>query len=364
MSDRSKPVALVLGGGGILGAAYEVGVLAAFEDRYGEGAVYRNFDVFVGTSAGSFVAALVGQGIAPGRIYRAFLEQDASLFIRPKDVYRLDWRRLARGAMTLSWALARAVASSFARDQRSPFLDTLFSGLERLPAGFLKVSPLESYLRRIFEQQGLTNSFRDLPKPILIPSVDLDRGERWIFGAAPETDPAISQAVTASSAIPRLFGPVLVGSRFFVDGGIGGAAHLDVAAERGAEAVVFINPVVASCLATPPNPDRAEPPCECRPVSQGGYGAVLDQCKKLELEADVKTAVEAARARYVGVDFLLIQPDRREMLPEGTMHYSVHRKVLEQGFRGLDNLDAETLRSLGALLGQPDPSNTLSRVCA
>ncbi len=39
MSRSGDRHALVLGGGGVLGAAYEVGVLAAFEEQFGEGSV-------------------------------------------------------------------------------------------------------------------------------------------------------------------------------------------------------------------------------------------------------------------------------------------------------------------------------------
>ncbi len=46
---------------------------------------------------------------------------------------------------------------------------------------------------------------------------------------------------------------------------------------------------------------------------------------------------------------------RQEMVPQGIMDYSVHRDVLYQGFRSLDNLDAETLEKLRALMQQtPD----------
>jgi predicted acylesterase/phospholipase RssA len=44
----------VLGGGGILGAVYVIGTLAAMEKT--SGARAHLFDIFVGTSAGSFVA--------------------------------------------------------------------------------------------------------------------------------------------------------------------------------------------------------------------------------------------------------------------------------------------------------------------
>src|SRR5437867_1611333 len=147
--------ALVLGAGGILGAAYEVGVLAALEERFGEGVVYESFDLFVGTSAGSFVAVLVGQGVAPGRLYRAFVDQDPALFVRPRDMFRVDWGHLARGATALQWALARAVVSSLARGRVSPILDLFSSGLDHLPAGFLTLDPLDACLRRIFARSAL-----------------------------------------------------------------------------------------------------------------------------------------------------------------------------------------------------------------
>src|SRR2546425_1713888 len=60
---RSKPrprYALALAGGGVIGGMYEVGALAALEERLnGSG---RGFDVYVGCSAGSAVASLLAGG--------------------------------------------------------------------------------------------------------------------------------------------------------------------------------------------------------------------------------------------------------------------------------------------------------------
>src|SRR5256714_14757685 len=68
---RSKPrprYALALAGGGVIGGMYEVGALAALEERLnGAG---RGFDVYVGCSAGSVVACLLANGISATEIYR------------------------------------------------------------------------------------------------------------------------------------------------------------------------------------------------------------------------------------------------------------------------------------------------------
>ena len=53
---------LVLGGGGVLGAAWMVGALRALEDELGVD--LRDVECLVGTSAGSVLAGLLGAGVA------------------------------------------------------------------------------------------------------------------------------------------------------------------------------------------------------------------------------------------------------------------------------------------------------------
>src|SRR5581483_3076538 len=62
---RSRPDVLVLGGGGVLGEAWMMGVLAGIEDATGFD--LRDCDYYVGTSAGSIVAAHLVAGQSPRR---------------------------------------------------------------------------------------------------------------------------------------------------------------------------------------------------------------------------------------------------------------------------------------------------------
>ena len=62
---RTRPDVLVLGGGGVLGEAWMMGVLAGIED--GTGFDLRDCDYYVGTSAGSIVAAHLIAGQPPRR---------------------------------------------------------------------------------------------------------------------------------------------------------------------------------------------------------------------------------------------------------------------------------------------------------
>jgi len=64
---------LALAGGGVIGGMYEVGAIAALEERL-DGAG-RGFDLYVGCSAGSVVACLLAAGIRATDIYR-ILDED------------------------------------------------------------------------------------------------------------------------------------------------------------------------------------------------------------------------------------------------------------------------------------------------
>src|SRR4051794_35346472 len=65
---RSK-TALVLGGGGFTGGVYEIGALRAL-DLLTVNRTVNDFDVYVGTSAGAFVAAMTANGLAPEEMMR------------------------------------------------------------------------------------------------------------------------------------------------------------------------------------------------------------------------------------------------------------------------------------------------------
>src|SRR6201994_3788186 len=71
--QRSK-TALVLGGGGFTGGVYEIGALRAL-DLLSVNRTVNQFDVYVGTSAGSFVAAAVSNGVTPEEMMRVIVQQ-------------------------------------------------------------------------------------------------------------------------------------------------------------------------------------------------------------------------------------------------------------------------------------------------
>src|SRR5512141_1716302 len=65
----TKKLGLVCAGGGVTGAVYEIGALAALEDRL-ENTSLTDFDVFVGVSAGAYISALLANGVTPSLLFR------------------------------------------------------------------------------------------------------------------------------------------------------------------------------------------------------------------------------------------------------------------------------------------------------
>src|SRR3712207_1962232 len=87
---RRSKTALVLGGGGFTGGVYEIGALRAL-DLLTVNRTVNDFDVSVGTSAGSLIAAMTANGVTPEQMMRVVNEQpphplpniDLDVLLRP-----------------------------------------------------------------------------------------------------------------------------------------------------------------------------------------------------------------------------------------------------------------------------------------
>src|SRR5271155_1443932 len=79
---RRDKTALVLGGGGFTGGVYEIGALRAL-DLMAVNSNVNNFDVYVGTSAGAFIAALCANGVTPEEMMQVVTRQGKAAF---KDI--------------------------------------------------------------------------------------------------------------------------------------------------------------------------------------------------------------------------------------------------------------------------------------
>src|SRR5882762_8748979 len=160
---RRHKTALVLGGGGFTGGVYEIGALRAL-DLLAVNSSVNQFDVYVGTSAGSFIAALAANGVTPEEMMRVVTRQGKPPFkdIDINDLLRPNLIEFARkGAMMPLRAIAVARHLVGQRGSVS-LMDVLLGLAEGLPSGAYTGAGIERYLQKVLSEPGRTDDFREL----------------------------------------------------------------------------------------------------------------------------------------------------------------------------------------------------------
>jgi predicted acylesterase/phospholipase RssA len=182
-------------------------------------------------------------------------------------------------------------------------------------------------MRSVFEAPGRTNDFGALTRQLLIVATELDSGERAVFGPGINDDVPISRAVAASSAVPVLYRPVKIADRDYVDGGLYGAASLDLAIEAGAKLVICINPMV---------PFNASQACPDRSYfREHGLHAIVNQAVRTQLHSSLRYHIKNLKMKYPDVDIILIQPEWNDqrMFVHHPMYYGSRKHMADHGFR-------------------------------
>jgi NTE family protein len=166
-----RRIALVLGGGGMKGFAH-IGVMKALEER---GIVPTTY---AGTSIGAMLAAARVGGVTPDDL------ATRAQTLRRRDLFRINHFGMLMDRM-------------------------------RSPSIYLE-EPLRDLCRAVVP----AGKFSELPAPLLVNTVDLERGAPVIWGTPGLQDVYVQDAVYASCALPGYFPPGKVGERLCVDGGV------------------------------------------------------------------------------------------------------------------------------------------------
>ena len=227
------PDSLVLGAGGTLGEAWLRGVLNGLEA--GAGLDFRDCEYFLGTSAGSIVAATLAAGQRPEAGGRAAEEWARALPDQLEAPEESDWiGAVARGGRAVATPLvplAMAATSRAGRLARAAVL-------RKSPRPERTLGDLGAHI------DGLGARFDGR---LRISAVDRGNGRRVIFGAPDAPRATVAQAVLASCAIPWVFAPVEIAEREYVDGGVWSPTNLDaVPAGRGSRILCLIPTAGAS----------------------------------------------------------------------------------------------------------------------
>ena len=333
---RSR-TALVLGGGGVTGGVYEIGALRAL-DLLAVNRTVNQFDVYVGTSAGSFIAALAANGVTPEEMMRVVNQQVPTPFrdinmgtlLRPSYV---DW---AKSAALMPLRVA-GMSRRMARNLRSISVMDIVLGLaEGLPAGLYNAGGIEEYLEEVLGDPDRTNDFRQLESELYVTATDLDTCERIVFGDEDWDDVPISKAASASAALPMVYKPVESKGRLLIDGGIRSTTNVDVAVERGAKFIIVVNPLVPYV-----NDFQKLIPTmmgsRVRRVSDMGFPQIGYQAFKLLAHRSLHEAVRHWEEKYPGVDILLIEPDPNDelMFDTNIMNFTKRVEIAKHGFESV-----------------------------
>jgi NTE family protein len=180
---RKIKIGLALGGGAARGFAH-IGVIKALEAQ----GIYP--DIVVGTSAGSLVGALYAAGNNGFALHRLALEMDESAIT--------DWS--------------------------VPFFSS--------SSGVLKGEALQEYVNRTVKNVPLEK----MKIPFGAVATDLHNGAPVLFQRG-----NTGVAVRASSAVPGIFQPVMIGDRTYVDGGLVAPVPVAFARQMGADFVIAVN---------------------------------------------------------------------------------------------------------------------------
>ena len=252
--------ALVLGGGGVTGIAWEAGVLHGLAET---GFDIRNWDMVVGTSAGAVVGAkLLGEPDFEAWFATQLLDDTSAddeivVVLAGRIGARCIFagRRRRLGWLPRVW-LTATTAETFIRHAARPSRRGRRSGEGAAPRQISGPNPLLAHAaalslvaRTAPEERfveviaAALDPVREWPTGLVVTAIAMD-GSTVVFDSGSGVD--LPRAVAASAAVPLLFPPVVVGGRVYIDGGMG--SQTNAAAAAGIDEILVIAPINMGAL--------------------------------------------------------------------------------------------------------------------
>lgn len=305
-------VGVVLGAGGIVGAAYHSGVLTALAEA---GFDARDAAVLVGTSAGSGVAATLRAGfppidLAPRTLAQPISDEAAAIVGRTGGPPTIEMR-----PRPLSRIPRPASPGMALRSGGRP--GKVFAALA--PTGTISTDVIAERIDLLYDGRPWPS------RPLWICAVDLDSGDRVVFGRD-DIDAPVGVAVQASSSIPGFFRPVEHAGRRFVDGAVHSPTNADLLADGDFDIVVIVSPMSETRGGTAPSwpgvrgLHAQQLANEVRRIREAGTDVITFQPTPTDLAAMGRNAMDATRrtatteAALVSARTRLVDPSLAERL--------------------------------------------------
>jgi NTE family protein len=226
---------VVLGAGGVLGAAWSIGAMTAVEEELGTD--LRDAEVLVGTSAGSVLAAFLGSGVSVSSLRNH--QQGVRVEGDPEVAFDPD--RDAGGSLPPLprpfVGSPRGVLASALRPWRTTPLMALSAVL---PQGRGTLAPIGELVDAV----APGGAWATHPATWVV-AMDHASGRRTVFGRPGAPQAALRDAVMASCAIPGWYAPVRIGGRTYVDGGACSPTSLDLVSRLELDEVLVLSPMTS-----------------------------------------------------------------------------------------------------------------------
>lgn len=281
---------LVLGGGGVVGLAWEVGVLAGLAEV--DALDPRKAGLTIGTSAGSIIGSRLGLGASVSELFDEQtkpLEMNVAVTAPPDPAAAMQAFNLWSTADPMTQERAAAIGDAAIRARPDGESDW--------------ISTFETMLGPEWPEIDLR-----------VVAVACDNGERAVWTR--ESGVALALAVASSCAVPALFPTVPIGGRRYTDGGVWSSGSADLLLGTGVTAAVFLGPMVGS----------------------SGVGRVCS----------ISLASEAAALDSAGIKLISVTPGETfEKSGITLMDFARRGEALELGFKQ-GQIDAERVSEVAA----------------